>query len=239
MKDTIKLGLKTKMIAHRGVSGLEPQNTCAAFVAAGNRSYFGIETDVHVTSDGKFVIIHDDSTGNVSKTNICVEKSTYEELKSVCLYSYDGRGGRRDLVIPDLCDYINICKKYEKIAVLEIKNAMTRESIKKIVGEIKDLGYLENTVFISFDFDNLVFVRELSKNQTVQYLVTEYSDELVKKLAEHKMDVDILYKKLTKKQVDVFHDNGIKINVWTVDDEACAKQLSLWGVDYITSNIIE
>lgn len=49
--DSIKLDTRTaKMIAHRGLSGIEKENTNAAFVAAGNRSYFGIETDVHKTS---------------------------------------------------------------------------------------------------------------------------------------------------------------------------------------------
>ena len=62
--DVIRIDSKqTKMVAHRGLSGLERENTCAAFVAAGNRSYFGIETDVHTTRDGKFVIIHDDRSG--------------------------------------------------------------------------------------------------------------------------------------------------------------------------------
>ena len=37
-----------KMIAHRGLSGLERENTCPAFVAAGVKSYYGIETDVLV-----------------------------------------------------------------------------------------------------------------------------------------------------------------------------------------------
>ena len=59
--------LKPRMIAHRGVSGLERENTCAAFVAAGNRGYFGIETDVHLTADGQYVIIHDDTTGEEFK----------------------------------------------------------------------------------------------------------------------------------------------------------------------------
>ena len=49
------------MVAHRGVSGLERENTNAAFVAAGNRSYFGIETDVRPTADGHFVLLHDDN----------------------------------------------------------------------------------------------------------------------------------------------------------------------------------
>ena len=48
--DSIKLDTRTaKMIAHRGLSGIEKENTNAAFIAAGNRSYFGIETDVHKT----------------------------------------------------------------------------------------------------------------------------------------------------------------------------------------------
>lgn len=53
--DTIKMNSRSvRMIAHRGVSGLERENTCAAFVAAGNRSYFGIETDVYQTADGNY-----------------------------------------------------------------------------------------------------------------------------------------------------------------------------------------
>ena len=48
--NTIKVDRKnTLMVAHRGVSGIEKENTCAAFVAAGNRSYYGVETDVHRT----------------------------------------------------------------------------------------------------------------------------------------------------------------------------------------------
>ena len=61
--DTIKFDKKnTLMVAHRGLSGIEKENTNTAFVAAGNRSYFGIETDVHKTLDGKYVVFHDDTT---------------------------------------------------------------------------------------------------------------------------------------------------------------------------------
>ena len=48
--NTIKINKGTTlMVAHRGVSGLERENTAAAFVAAGNRSYYGVETDIHRT----------------------------------------------------------------------------------------------------------------------------------------------------------------------------------------------
>ncbi|MFQ7076813.1 MAG: glycerophosphodiester phosphodiesterase family protein [Christensenellaceae bacterium] len=54
--NTVKIDKKNcRMIAHRGVSGLEKENTCAAFVAAGVKTYYGIETDVHVTADGEYL----------------------------------------------------------------------------------------------------------------------------------------------------------------------------------------
>ena len=54
--DTIKINKGSALIvAHRGLSGLERENTASAFVAAGNRSYYGIETDIWRTSDGHFL----------------------------------------------------------------------------------------------------------------------------------------------------------------------------------------
>ena len=123
ISDTVKIENKNnvRMIAHRGLSGLECENTCSAFVAAGNRSYFGIETDIHVTKDGEFAVFHDDSTGRLCDKDINVESSTYDELFSLILKNTDDTE-RKDLRIPKLSEYISICKKYGKTAILEIKN---------------------------------------------------------------------------------------------------------------------
>ena len=55
MRDTVKIDKRgVRLIAHRGLSGIEQENTCAAFIAAANReSYYGIETDTpHRRHDG-------------------------------------------------------------------------------------------------------------------------------------------------------------------------------------------
>ena len=136
--NTVKFNKKnTLVIAHRGLSGIEKENTNAAFVAAGNRSYYGIETDVHITLDGKYVVFHDDTTGRVAVDNMEVEKTTFDCLRSLLLTDIDGVKGRSDIRIPTLQEYISICKKYEKIAVLELKNAFTEEQIYEIVDIIK------------------------------------------------------------------------------------------------------
>mgnify|MGYP002627404479 CR=1 FL=1 len=65
--DTVRLSSGTcRFVAHRGLSGLETENTCAAFLAAGLRGYWGIETDVHPTPDGRFVCSHDRDLRRIS-----------------------------------------------------------------------------------------------------------------------------------------------------------------------------
>ena len=131
LSDTVKFSKKdVKVVAHRGCSGLEKENTASAFVAAGNRSYYGIETDVHVTKDKKYVIIHDDSTLRVSGKELTVEETDLETLRSISLSDTDGSFGRKDLIIPTLEEYIKICKKYGKVCVLELKNRFRKEEEK-------------------------------------------------------------------------------------------------------------
>ena len=81
--NTIKFENKgnIKMIAHRGVSGLETENTCPAFLVAGVKSYYGIETDVHLTKDGKFLVGHDESFARVAGEDVIIEETDMEELR--------------------------------------------------------------------------------------------------------------------------------------------------------------
>ncbi len=240
--NTIKINKKNvKMVGHRGLSGIERENTNPAFVAAGNRSYYGIETDVHVTKDGKFVIIHDETTDRVSmeKYSVNVEESNYSDFCNIVLPDLDGSLNRQDIKIPLLIDYIKICKKYEKTCVLEVKNAFSEENLKKLVEEITLAEYIENVVFISFDLGNCVNLRKLLPESRVQWLVCEINDEILKTLTENMLDIDIYYKELTKENVEKLHSLGIAVNCWTCDDKAEAEKLVEYGVDFITSNILE
>ena len=239
--NTIKLENKgnTKMVAHRGVSGLERENTCAAFVAAGNRSYFGVECDIYRTIDGKFVVFHDSKTTRIGIDTLEIKESTYETLRSLKLTDLNGERCRNDLRIADLDEYIGICKHYEKKAVLELKSGFCQDSINDVIDVIEKYDFLDNTIFISFYFEQLEMIRNARPNTTVQFLINEFGDDLVDKLVESKMDLDIYHKSLTEEKIKLCHDNGIKVNCWTVDDPERAAELISWGVDFITSNILE
>lgn len=227
------------MVAHRGVSGLEKENTCAAFVAAGNRSYFGIETDIHRTGDGNFIIIHDENTNRVGKDNIVVEETTFDTLRRIQLCDKNGEKIRADLHLPSLEEYISIGKHYEKACVLELKSDYTQEEINAMIDRIEALEYLDKVIFISFGYDNMLKVRAYRPEQTCQFLTTKIDDELFEKLKKDGLDLDIYFPGITEEWVEKLHDAGIKINCWTVDQKEDAERLVSWGVDFITSNILE
>ncbi len=240
--DTVKINAKSvRMIAHRGVSGIERENTCPAFVEAGTRSYFGIETDVRITKDGKFVIIHDETTQRVTldEYNINVEEKNYNEVKHIILPDLNGKKTRRDRKIPLLKEYIEVCKKYGKVCVLEIKSRFKETDICKMIEEIRETGYIDNVIFISFDLQNCVNIRKWLPKNGVQLLAKTVDSRLVRVLAKYKLDLDIHYKQVTKDIVKKLHQRGIAVNCWTCDKKAKAERLVRMGVDYITSNILE
>ncbi len=231
----------TRMIAHRGLSGLETENTHAAFVAAGNRSHFGIETDVHKTRDGEFVVIHDDTTARVAGDDLSVEGSTLQELRALLLKQRDGEKGRTDIRIPTLEEYIAICKHYDKTAVLELKNRFEKDDIAEVIRRIEAQGFLNRVVFISFWYENLLDLRELLPDQPVQFLtgVRDDWEWLVNELASHRFGLDVQWGQVTEELVTRCHRAGVEVNCWTVDHPDDAARLIAMGVDYITSNILE
>lgn len=241
--DTIRINRKhVKMVAHRGVSGLERENTCPAFVAAGNRSYFGIETDIHVTADGEFVVIHDETTTRVTlgATEINVEENPCNAVADLVLPDLDGSLVRKDIRIPMLAEYINICKKYDKKAVLELKNPMAQTHIAYLVEQLQALEYLEGVIFISFSMDNCITLRALLPHAPIQWLTSQVIDEeIISTLVAHRLDLDIYYPRLNTELVKKLHRRNIIVNCWTCDDPAEADKLIEMGVDMITSNILE
>ncbi len=110
----------------------------------------------------------------------------------------------------------------------------------EILEIIRNCDHLEQTVFISFVWDNMTLLRKLLPDQPLQYL-TGYAmtEELLAQLVQQRIDLDIRYTALTQADVETLHAAGRVVNCWTVDDPATAERLLDWGVDFITSNILE
>ncbi len=231
--DTVKIKHNgTKMIAHRGVSGIMPENSLSAFNMAAEKSYFGIECDVHVTKDKKYAINHDFSLKRTYGIEKNIEELTLSELKEL-------KNLRDGTCVPEYCEYLEICKKGSKIAIVELKGVYEADELKGLIEETKKAEYLDNTVFIAFDLINLIKLREMLPNQKMQFLTSVYNENILDALNRYSLDLDIYYEILTKEIIDEVHKNNHIVNCWTVDDIKIGENFANLGIDMITSNILE
>ena len=238
--DTIKIRKKnTLLIAHRGLSGLEKENTAAAFIAACNRSYYGCECDIHPTKDGIYVICHDEDLARVGGVDIHIHDHTYQELLNYKLICDIDKEKKDYFQIVKMSDYIKICKKYDKYCIIEYKENFTKDQVIEIIQEIKELDYLDKVVFISFYPNPLIYTREILPNQAMQFLIFEYRDEVYDLCKKYNLGLDSRWDLLTEDIISKWHDMGQVVNAWTVNDKKEAKRLIDLGIDYITTNILE
>lgn len=228
----------TLMIAHRGLSGLEKENTIMAFTAACQLSYYGCECDIHKTKDGKYVVIHDSDTARVAGKSLIIEESNFKDIRKLELLDMDGKP-KKILQIPTLEEYINTLKRYQKKAIIEFKNSFQKEDVNEVLDKIKELGYLSQCVFISFGIENLIYVLEYQKTLPCQYLMVEPTQEKLDYCFKYHMGIDIYYKFLTKPLIDEFHSRNLLVNCWTVNEIEDGNLLASLGVDFITTNILE
>ena len=164
----------------------------------------------------------------------------FDTLRKLQLVDIDGKRGRIDLTIPTLMEYIEICKKYGKHCVLELKNEFKASDVYKIVSMIEKAGYLDHVIFISFALKNLISLRRRYPTQPAQYLIKEWDD----KIAGYpgKVTTWALISTTSpppRTTCGKVHALGQEYNVWTVNEAVDGDAMVAMGVDYITTNILE
>lgn len=222
-------------VAHRGFSGYYPDNTVASFAAAaGNEKFYGIETDIRQTADGVMVCSHDADVVFADGTKLAVEESTYAELMAKPLKNNKTRD---NVFVCTLKEYLQICKEGHKVAVVELKDVFTEEMVAQVLAEIDETYDRKKCTVIAFDYDSLYRVRLADSEIDLQYLSSKKKDPKFEECLEKGISIDVQYSVATKKLVQKFHDKGLEVNVWTVNDSMTRTKMRQRGVDYITSNV--
>ncbi len=88
-------------------------------------------------------------------------------------------------------------------------------------------------------YENLAVLRSILPEAKLQFLTEKFDGDLIGKLKKYNLDLDIGYWLLDEEKVKRLHENGIAVNCWTCDEQKKAEKLISWGVDFITSNILE
>jgi glycerophosphoryl diester phosphodiesterase len=233
------LGRKPLILAHRGACSYAPENTMAAFQLAREQGADGIELDAKLSSDGLVVVIHDqtvdrttDGTGNVGKMSL-------EELQHLDagIQFAPKFGGER---IPTLEQVFLELGRNFLINVELTSYASPGDNLPEKVSElVKKTGVDKNIFFSSFHPGILKRIRRLMPDIPAALLTGEgwmawgnwgifrgYSPQVIHPY----------FSKITQKFIEKAHQQGRKINAWTVDDPREITRLIQIGVDGIITD---
>ena len=237
--------MRTRIIMHRGYSGNAPDNTVASFTLAGQTpECWGIETDVRVLTDNTLVCFHDtELDSHTTGTGNILDKS-YEDIKDVIYDSgVNGLSQYPNEKIALFTDYLKICRKYGKVAVVELKPQTNINNIDKIVNMVNSYNMRNSVIYISFDKSYIDRVLEIDKKAVVQklYLVNDTIDydnfnydSIGLEIQDWgQTDVNILETNLRKLQ-----SKGVLVSTWTTDTANTKRSLENKCVDFITTNLI-
>ena len=232
---------KPLIFAHRGNSSMAPENTMAAFKLAVKLRCEGIETDVHLTKDGRLAVIHDESTMRTTGTTGAVGDMTMDELKALDAGSWFDDGFSRNS-IPELWELLELIKPTAMILNIELKNSIRRYPglEQAALMELGRYSMLDRVVFSSFNHASMALMKAMEPHSQTALLY----DEVIYRPAEYALvcHADGLHPQhihVDEKYMEQAMAHGIKVRPWTVDDMDEAKRLAALGVDAIITNCPE
>lgn len=234
-----------EIIAHRGFSARAPENTLSSFRLAWDHGATACETDIHLTSDGRIVAIHDKDTKRVANVKKIVAQSTLEELQTLDVGSWKGSKWSEER-IPSLEQALATLPQGDERFFLEIKDGpQIVPALKNILDPL--IRREKRIVLISFDFDAMVATKRAMPWATA-LLVAAGKDKQKKQREDlpqlitqaKKAELDGLFLgndwDWNKDMVRQVHDTGLSIGVWTVDSPEEARRLVAMGLDRIATN---
>jgi glycerophosphoryl diester phosphodiesterase len=220
------MGGMTKVIAHRGASRAFPENTVAAFRAAGAMGADMVELDVRATADGYLVIHHD---AHLPDGRV--------------IYDLHARELPSD--VADLAAAIDACG--EMAVNIEVKNSRKdpdfdneRTVAAEVARFVTGRSLHDRVLVSSFDVGSIERVRIEDRNVPTAWLTMVIPDAgavaagLVGNGHRALHPYDLL---VDAALVETCHDLGLEVNVWTVDDPDRMRELVVFGVDGICTNV--
>ncbi|WP_187169473.1 glycerophosphodiester phosphodiesterase family protein [Enterococcus faecium] len=229
-------------IAHRGNNSTAPENSIVAFENVYRHQ--AIETDIQLTSDNRWVVMHDETVDRTTNGTGKISDMTYDQFRALRIDTGANVDKLTDdeKIPPNLEEFLLICKKNNRIPVVEIKatGGYTKEQLQLIKTISDGIGMTEKTIFISFNYDMLVLMREIFPFNELQWVYQgTINTDVITKLKTLGLpcglDINENNASLTKDNVNLLHANRLKIGAWTVEYNSFEKMKDL-GIDYITTN---
>lgn len=222
-----------QILAHRGASADKPENTLSAFYEAIAQGADGVEFDVMRCRSGEVVVFHDDSLTRLAEVDWLVTETDYSKLATARIL-----GSERIPLFEEVLDIL----PHHFIVNVELKcHEFQDKGLSMAVGQILTRRKrIEKTVVSSFNAVNLLRLKRAFPTLPRGYLFEpgryfflqgKCLGPWIANTSIHPHSDDC-----TPERVRAWHQRGLKVAVWTVDDASRARALRQMEIDMLITN---
>ncbi|MBR1575478.1 MAG: glycerophosphodiester phosphodiesterase [Bacteroidales bacterium] len=234
------LSAQPRILAHRGGRAEQEENVLAAFQATYEAGCHAFETDIHITADGQYVIMHDHTLERLTDG-----QGRIEQTQSAYIRTLKTKEGHPVLFLDELLDYFKGCKtlyvEWEmKTNERDYPTALLHKYCDEVYAKVMAAKPADALyVFSSFDPRALIYIQQRHPEAEVMLITgkpcTQETVDLVKALGLHRVAATL--GGTSRSGVKYAHDKGVQVNLWPGEKPADTHLAFLLGADYLCTDI--
>jgi len=217
-----------KLAAHRGFTPEGPENSLAAFEAAGRHGFWAIETDVRRSLDGWLVCCHNEAVDEMYDGNGRIEDLTWKELSALHFRQ------KKTERMPLFEEYLQICKQYGAIPFIETKTMDIKEVLEMALRYFDE----KDLILSSVHMEHLLAARKLSPDVFLHHIFS--TPEQMEDLSRlGRCGVSYNYKELDtvpEGLIERTHEKGVLVCLRAGDSPEAVEKMLEMNLDYIPTN---
>ncbi|MGW0736444.1 glycerophosphodiester phosphodiesterase [Streptomyces sp. NPDC002851] len=210
-------------IGHRGVMGIEPENTLRSFIAAERAGLDVIELDLHLSKDGALVVMHDAHVDRTTDGSGPIAEQTLDELRAL-----DAGKGERIPVFDEVLDAVRAPLQ------AEIKSVAAARALAEVMHR-RDL--VARVEVLSFHDEALAEISRLVPGVRTALVASRYDTDVVERAIEVGAGTLVLnIRRLTLETVELARKADLRIIGWVVNTQEHLRLVRALELDGATTD---
>ena len=235
--------LLPKLIGHRGVKDLKPENTFESILTAFDLGLECVEIDVKISKDRIPLLLHDDTLDRTTDGFGLVCDYTFDEINKLDAGYYFYKS-KTEIKVPSLRSVLDLVKKKQKYLNIELKPNKNYEelNVKKVLQEIKQTSN-DKIYFSSFDLLSCISLKDSAPHLLCGFLNDDFNKvninetiDICKKYNFFSCGINLNF--FNASIINQFIENDIQVTVYSDNNITEAQAQNLWS-NNVTSIFID
>jgi len=232
-----------KLIGHRGVKNLKPENTLESILKSFELGLECVEIDVKVSKDNIPLLLHDDTLDRTTNGSGLVCNFTFDQINHLDA-GYYFYNSKTDIKVPSLSSVLDLIKRKQKYLNIELKPNKNYEelNVKNILKEINRISH-DKIYFSSFDLESCIILKEAAPTLKCGFLNDDFTkfniDETIDICKKYNFfSCGINLNLFSNSVVNQFVENEIQVTVYADNNISKVEAHNLWN-NNVTSIFID